>query len=107
MKQWYEALFENYGVTYDRESFTQGTSGECDFIEREIGRNKNARILDVGCGTGRHSIELAKRGYTVTGVDLSESQLHRAKTKATEQKVDVDFRKADADLSLSMKNTIW
>ncbi len=54
------------------------------------------RILDVGCGTGRHSIELAKRGYTVTGVDLSESQLHRAKTKATEQKVDVDFRKADA-----------
>jgi len=96
MKQWYEALFENYGLTYDKESFTQGTPGECDFIESEIGLNKNARILDVGCGTGRHSIELAKRGYSVTGVDLSESQLYRAKEKAIQQKVHVDFREADA-----------
>jgi len=96
MKQWYEALFEDYGKTYDKESFTQGTAGECDFIENEIGHNKNIRILDVGCGTGRHSIELAKRGYSVTGVDLSESQLDRARTKTIEQKVHVDFRKADA-----------
>lgn len=96
MKQWYEELFEDYGLSYDRESFTQGTSGECDFIEREIGRNKSIRILDVGCGTGRHSIELAKRGYSVTGVDLSDSQLNRARQKAMEQGVHVDFRKADA-----------
>jgi len=36
MKQWYETLFENYGLTYDNEVFTQGTIGECDFIESEI-----------------------------------------------------------------------
>ncbi|MBC8174297.1 MAG: methyltransferase domain-containing protein [Candidatus Marinimicrobia bacterium] len=96
MKQWYETLFENYGMKYDKECFTQGTIGECDFIENEIEYNKNLRILDIGCGTGRHSIELAKRGYSVTGVDLSDSLLKRAKEKAIEQKVNVDFKKADA-----------
>ena len=96
MKQWYETLFENYGKKYDSESFTQGTIGECDFIEDEIGHNKNIRILDIGCGTGRHSIELAKRGYSVTGIDLSESMLKRAKEKSKEEKADVDFQKADA-----------
>jgi len=96
MKQWYEILFENYGIKYDNEVFTQGTSGECDFIEEEIGFNKQFRILDIGCGTGRHSIELTKRGYDVTGVDLSDSQLNRAKEKALEQNVNIDFQKQDA-----------
>ena len=82
MPKWYEALFENYGMKYDRESFVQGTMGECDFIEEEINYDQTRRILDIGCGTGRHSIELAKRGYQVTGIDLSESQLKRAKEKA-------------------------
>jgi len=96
MKQWYETLFENYGMKYDKECFTQGTIGECEFIENEIDYDKNIRILDIGCGTGRHSIELAKRGYSVTGVDLSNSMLKRAREKAIEQKVNVDFKKADA-----------
>ena len=103
MKQWYETLFENYAKKYDQEVFTQGTIGECDFIENEIGHNKNVRILDIGCGTGRHSIELAKRGYSVTGIDLSESQLKRANEKALEEKVKVDFQKADAR-ALSFNN---
>jgi 2-polyprenyl-3-methyl-5-hydroxy-6-metoxy-1,4-benzoquinol methylase len=96
MKQWYESLFENYGKKYDLECFTQGTIGECDFIEKEINFDKNLSILDLGCGTGRHSIELAKRGYKVIGVDLSESQLQRAREKATEQKVCIDFIQGDA-----------
>ena len=83
MKQWYEKLFENYGQKYDNESFTQGTIGECDFIETEISFDKKTDILDIGCGTGRHSIELAKRGYNVTGIDLSDAMLIRAKEKAT------------------------
>lgn len=96
MKQWYESLFENYGKKYDNESFTQGTVGECDFIEKEIACDKSLEIIDIGCGTGRHSIELAKRGYKVTGIDLSESQLERAKEKAKEQNLHIDFQKRDA-----------
>ncbi len=95
-KQWYELLFENYGKTYDRESFTQGTIGECDFIEKELNFNKSLKILDVGCGTGRHSIELSKRGYSVTGIDLSESQLAQAKEKAKKENLQIEFQKHDA-----------
>ena len=96
MKQWYEKLFENYGKKYDKEVFTHGTIGECDFIEKEINYNKILRILDIGCGTGRHSIELSKRGYAITGVDLSEGQLQRARVKATEQNLQIEFQKHDA-----------
>jgi len=96
MKQWYEELFENYGMKYDNEVFTQGTIGECDFIEKEINYNKTARILDIGCGTGRHSIELSKRGHIITGVDLSESLLKRARAKASEQNLQIVFQKHDA-----------
>lgn len=96
MKKWYETLFNNYGLQYDKENFVHGTLGECDFIENEIEFNKQSRILDIGCGTGRHSIELTKRGYKVTGVDLSDSQLERAKAKATEQNLRINFQKHDA-----------
>ncbi|MCL2297324.1 MAG: class I SAM-dependent methyltransferase [Proteobacteria bacterium] len=95
-KQWYEALFENYGKKYDSENFTQGTVGECDFIEKEIHFDKSLKILDVGCGTGRHAIELTKRGYCVTGIDLSESQLKRAREKAEESHLVIDFQRHDA-----------
>lgn len=96
MKQWYEELFTNYAETYDKESFTQGTLQETNFIESEINHDKSRRILDIGCGTGRHAIELAKRGYEVTGIDLSESQLARAEQKANTENVNVNFLKADA-----------
>jgi 2-polyprenyl-3-methyl-5-hydroxy-6-metoxy-1,4-benzoquinol methylase len=95
-KQWYESLFENYSGKYDSENFTHGTSGECDFIEKEIGFDKSLKIIDVGCGTGRHSIELTRRGYAVTGIDLSETQLDAAREKAARDGLNIDFQKHDA-----------
>ncbi|MBT9151284.1 MAG: hypothetical protein DDT40_01472 [candidate division WS2 bacterium] len=95
-KQWYEELFDNYGNQYDKESFTQGTIGECDFIEKELNYDKSLRIIDIGCGTGRHSIELTKRGYSVIGIDLSESQLKKAREKAELNNLKIDFVKHDA-----------
>jgi 2-polyprenyl-3-methyl-5-hydroxy-6-metoxy-1,4-benzoquinol methylase len=95
-KQWYVDLFEDYGRKYDSENFTQGTIGECDFIERELDFDKSLKILDVGCGTGRHSIELKTRGYETVGADLSESMLQRAKEKAKIQNIDIEFIIADA-----------
>jgi len=96
MKQWYESLFENYAQKYDKECFVQGTLGECDFIEKELNYDKKIRIIDVGCGTGRHSVELSKRGYSITGIDLSESQLAGAKEKAKQLNLKIDFRQHDA-----------
>ena len=96
MKQWYETLFENYAKKYDEECFTQGTLGECDFIEAEAGPDRPVKILDIGCGTGRHAIELTRRGFSVTGVDLSSSQLERAREKAKALNLEIDFQQHDA-----------
>lgn len=96
MKHWYETLFENYGEKYDEEHFTRGTSGECDFIEAELKYNKFMKIIDIGCGTGRHTVELTKRGYNVTGVDLSDSMLEKAREKAVKQNLKIRFEKHDA-----------
>lgn len=96
MSQWYEELFQNYADKYDNEEFTKGTLGEVDFLEREIIFDKNCRILDIGCGTGRHTIELAKRGYSVTGIDLSESLLAKASETAKELGLEVNFIRKDA-----------
>ncbi len=96
MKQWYEELFENYRNKYEKEVFTRGTVGECDFIEKEIKHDKSMKILDIGCGTGRHAIELAERGYSVTGIDLSESMLSCAREKAAKKNLEVEFQQRDA-----------
>jgi 2-polyprenyl-3-methyl-5-hydroxy-6-metoxy-1,4-benzoquinol methylase len=72
MKQWYEELYEDFAA-YDKEPYTQSTGGEVDFVESEIGHDHSKRILDVGCGNGRHTLELARRGYAVVGIDLSAS----------------------------------
>lgn len=96
MKKWYEVLFENSAKNYDNERFVKGTTGECDFIEKELTFNKDVKIIDIGCGTGRHAIELTKRGYSVIGIDLSASQIQRAKEKAKDENLDVQFLVADA-----------
>jgi SAM-dependent methyltransferase len=54
-----------------------------------------ARILDIPCGFGRHSVELARRGFRVTGVDISERLLTLARQAAAAKRVSVDFRQGD------------
>lgn len=95
-QQWYQALFANYARRYDEEVYTQGTHGEVDFLEQELEHDRTRTVLDIGCGTGRHAIELAARGYQVTGVDLSAAQLARARQKAAAAGVSVDLRQGDA-----------
>lgn len=55
----------------------------------------NIEILDVACGTGVITVELARRGYQMTGVDLSESMLGHAKARAHEHKVNIKFHRDD------------
>ena len=68
------------------------TTREIDFIEAQLQLPAGAHILDVGCGFGRHSIELARRGYAVTGIDPAAAMIAAAHERAVEAAVSVDFR---------------
>jgi SAM-dependent methyltransferase len=64
------------------QAFTTGTAQEVDFLVDALGLAAGARVLDVGCGPGRHSLALASRGYDVLGVDASPDFVARAETAA-------------------------
>ena len=70
--------------------------GVCDSVERFIGKHsKTEEILDLGCGTGRFSIELAKRGYKITGLDIADEMLEVAIANARKANVNIRFIKGD------------
>jgi ubiquinone/menaquinone biosynthesis C-methylase UbiE len=70
--------------------------GICDSIEAIVKRyNSKKHILDLGCGTGRFSIELAKRGYMVTGLDIADEMLKVAMANAKKANVNIKFIKGD------------
>lgn len=75
--------------------FLPGTSQEVDFLEQELGLCPGARVLDLGCGAGRHSIELARRGYEVVGVDISPFMLEAARARASAAGANVEFMHMD------------
>lgn len=68
---------------------------DLDFYKRWLPATKNARILELCCGTGRLTLPIAKDGYNITGVDITASMLAQAKTKASEAKLNIDFIEAD------------
>ncbi len=92
----WKEFFNLHAPHYDGNVFTQWTSTEVSFLENLFQLRPGARILDLGCGTGRHSVELAKRGYSVTGVDISAGMLSEARKKAEAAGVTVEFIEADA-----------
>lgn len=79
---WFEDLADHMGEAYLRYSFTKGTRQEVDFLEAALSLRSDARILDVGCGPGRHANEFARRGYTVHGIDISERFIDVARANA-------------------------
>ena len=101
---WFEELADHMGEAYLRYSFTKGTSQEIDFLSTELGIANGSRILDVGCGPGRHSLELARRGHRVVGVDVSRRFVDIARESARREGLaDVQFHVVDARNSTQMK----
>ena len=96
MKKNWEIFFDHHSSKYMDEVFTKNTIKEIDFLVEEFLLPTGSSIIDVGCGTGRHSIELAKRGFNVTGIDISEGMLSEAVKTAKAENVEVNFIKADA-----------
>ena len=72
MSPWFEPVAEHLGSAYLRYSFTKGTAQEIDFVVSALGLRAGDRVLDVGCGPGRHAHELARRGLVVHGIDISQ-----------------------------------
>jgi SAM-dependent methyltransferase len=95
-KSRWEKFFDAHAPIYDQNEFTKNTVQEVDFLLEELELPCGASILDVGCGTGRHSVELAKRGYAVTGVDLSAKMLAKAAEAANASGVHVEWVHSDA-----------
>src|SRR2546430_16054007 len=96
LSNWYEDFF--HGVTLDlwRKAVpAEQTKGEAEFLNKNLGCEPGARVLDIPCGNGRLSFELAQRGYQVTGVDISEEFIKEAKSIAKEQRVPVEFNLGD------------
>jgi SAM-dependent methyltransferase len=81
-EHWFEELADHLGPAYLRYSFTYGTEQEVDFLVRELGLEPGMRVLDVGCGPGRHARALAQRGMVVHGVDISARFIELARTNA-------------------------
>ena len=69
---WFETLADHLGAAYLRYSFTKGTVQEVDHLMGALRLAPGMRLLDVGCGPGRHAQEFARRGVEVHGIDISE-----------------------------------
>jgi len=90
---WFEPVADHLGPAYLRYSFTKGTTNEVEFLIEQLGLRPGHRVLDVGCGPGRHSHDLARRGMRVVGVDISETFVALARDDAPEG---AEFHRADA-----------
>ncbi|HWL66486.1 MAG TPA: class I SAM-dependent methyltransferase [Actinomycetota bacterium] len=92
----FEPIGDALGENYLRYSFTKGTEQEVTFLLELLGLPEGARVLDVGCGPGRHAIGLARAGMQVTGVDISSGFLEIAQRHAADAGVRIAFYKQDA-----------
>ncbi len=91
---WYVDFFTELPNEFWRRAVPpEVTVEEIDFVEKRLGLAPRSRILDVPCGSGRHSLELARRGYRVTGVDLSAEAIEHARRAAAG--LEVEFVQAD------------
>ena len=97
--QWFETFFQGVAADFWSRAMTpEMTAADVDFIEALVAR-PNSRLLDVPCGNGRHAIELARRGHSVTGVDLSTYFLAQARESSAG--LSVEFFRAD------MRDLCW
>ena len=89
----FEDLADHLGTAYLRYSFTKGTEQEVGFLIEALGLEPGMRVLDVGCGPGRHAHALGARGIEVHGIDISERFVELARAEAP---AGVTFERADA-----------
>lgn len=95
-RDWYLPLAAHLRSAYLRYAFTFGTEQEVEFLCGALGVQEGSRLLDVGCGPGRHAVSFARRGLDVVGIDLSPDFIAVARRKAKEAGVKASFFEMDA-----------
>lgn len=90
-RDWYVSAFAD---TADM-TWTDRTEAEVERAMRMLKPTGGERVLDLACGSGRHSVELKRRGFEVVGVDISPELLDIAKRHSEEEGLDVSFIEAD------------
>src|SRR5215467_8303032 len=96
---WWRTLFNSLYLETDGDVIEndRNTSEEVDLLIRSVGLERNDRILDLCCGQGRHSLELAGRGFPhVTGLDRSRYLIRLARKRAKQRGLQVSFHEGDA-----------
>ena len=94
-ENWFDELAAFLGPAYLRNAFTYGTEQEVGFLCERMALHEGSRVLDLGCGPGRHSLALARRGIEVVGVDHSETFVALAREAAAKEGLNVEFRAQD------------
>ena len=92
---WFDAVADFLGPAYLRNAFTKGTEQEVDFLIDALALEPGMRVLDVGCGPGRHSLSLARRGFDAVGVDHSAEFVSLARDAAATQGLAATFEELD------------
>ena len=95
VRPWWEELFNDDFIRTMAKITDAQIAAEADFIEDSLGVAKGAMVLDLACGTGRHAIELTRRGYQVVGFDLSLAMLARAADEAHDRNQKLNFVQGD------------
>ncbi len=96
MSHLWKDFFDQHAPAYLENGFTKNTVPEVNLLLELFNLPSGSSILDIGCGVGRHSIELAKRGYLMTGVDISTGMLGQARQNAKAANVEVEWIHSDA-----------
>ena len=95
-EDWWENFFHGVALDFWRAAISdEQTRAEADFIVKQLQLTNSARVLDVPCGNGRLSIELGKRGFELTGVDLATEFMDEAKSSSNQASVNVEWRIQD------------
>jgi SAM-dependent methyltransferase len=91
-QDWYATAFD--GMSADM-AWTERTGSEIDRALTMLRPEGGERILDLACGTGRHSLELVRRGFSVVGVEIGEELVEIANKDAAEQGLEAEFVQGD------------
>ncbi|MFI9556797.1 SAM-dependent methyltransferase [Nonomuraea endophytica] len=96
LSAWYADFFTELPNAFWRAAVPEELTGdEVGFVVRAAGLRPGSRVLDVACGSGRHALELARRGCLVTGLDVSAEAVAFARAAATAEGLDLDLRRGD------------